>query len=172
MRGRFSRRSRRAPNGSASARSSHRSPSGIRPCWRSAPRPRRRSRAAASSSGSEEAGGAAVELGRGGGWYHGEHETYGFAFPPVRERMDALDAHLEEIRRQWGEADDVWPKPSPPPHVIVGGGAKPRTVRAAVGHADEYNTTFATVDEARERRQIVDAAAHAAGREPLTFSLM
>ena len=56
--------------------------------------------------------------------------------------------------------------------MIVGGGAKPRTVRAAVRHADEYNTTFANVDEARERRQIVDEAARAAGREPLTFSLM
>jgi alkanesulfonate monooxygenase SsuD/methylene tetrahydromethanopterin reductase-like flavin-dependent oxidoreductase (luciferase family) len=66
----------------------------------------------------------------------------------------------------------VWPKPSPRPRLVVGGSAKPRTVRAAVRYADEYNTTFATPEECRERRERVDEAASAAGREPLTFSLM
>ena len=113
-----------------------------------------------------------VELGIGGGWYAAEHETYGFAFPPVGDRMDELDRQLEEVRRQWRDAGDVWPKPSPRPNVIVGGAAKPRTVRAAVNHADEYNTTFPTLDEARLRRRAVDEAARAAGREPLTFSMM
>jgi alkanesulfonate monooxygenase SsuD/methylene tetrahydromethanopterin reductase-like flavin-dependent oxidoreductase (luciferase family) len=120
----------------------------------------------------QEISGGRIELGIGAGWYDAEHETYGFAFPPVRERMDELDRQLAEVRRQWGEADDVWPKPSPRPRVIVGGSAKPRTVRAAVRHADEYNTSFPTVSEARERRRAVDEAARAAGREPLTFSMM
>jgi alkanesulfonate monooxygenase SsuD/methylene tetrahydromethanopterin reductase-like flavin-dependent oxidoreductase (luciferase family) len=113
-----------------------------------------------------------VELGLGAGWYEAEHKTYGFAFPPVRERVDALEAQLAEVRRQWDDAEDVWPKPSPRPNLIVGGSAKPRTARAAVRFADEYNTTFADVDQARERRRILDEAARAAGREPLTFSIM
>jgi alkanesulfonate monooxygenase SsuD/methylene tetrahydromethanopterin reductase-like flavin-dependent oxidoreductase (luciferase family) len=113
-----------------------------------------------------------VELGLGAGWFEREHGVYGFPFPPVRERMDELEAQLAEVRRQWGDAEDVWPKPSPAPNLIVGGSAKPRTVRAAVRFADEYNTTFATLDQARERRQTVDDAARAAGREPLTFSVM
>ena len=76
--------------------------------------------------------------------------------------------------RQWTTADDVWPKAvqQPRPWIIVGGRAKPRTVRAAIRFADEYNTAFASVDEARERRAIVDDAAREAGREPLVFSLM
>jgi alkanesulfonate monooxygenase SsuD/methylene tetrahydromethanopterin reductase-like flavin-dependent oxidoreductase (luciferase family) len=41
-----------------------------------------------------------------------------------------------------------------------------------VRFADEYNTPFPTVEEARERRAAVDAAATAAGREPLRFSMM
>ena len=115
-----------------------------------------------------------VELGIGAGWYESEHAAYGFPFPTSRERLDELDRQLEEIERQWTTADDVWPKPvqQPRPWVIVGGGAKPRTVRAAIRFADEYNTTFPSVDEARERRRIVDDAAREAGREPLTFSLM
>ena len=120
----------------------------------------------------QEVAGGRVELGIGAGWYEAEHEAYGFAFPTVGRRMEELERQLETIARQWDEDPDVWPKPRPRPHVIVGGSAKPRTVRAAVRHADEYNTTFATPEECRERRARVDAAARDAGREPLTFSLM
>jgi alkanesulfonate monooxygenase SsuD/methylene tetrahydromethanopterin reductase-like flavin-dependent oxidoreductase (luciferase family) len=45
-------------------------------------------------------------------------------------------------------------------------------VRAAVRFADEYNTVFPSVEEAAERRRILDAAAAEAGREPLRFSMM
>ena len=115
-----------------------------------------------------------VELGIGAGWYEAEHESYGFAFPPQRERLDELDRQLAEITRQLTEADDVFPKPVqlPRPPIIVGGRARPRTVRAAVAYADEYNTVFPTVEDARERRGVLDAAAKAAGREPLRFSMM
>ena len=92
----------------------------------------------------------------------------------MRERLDELDRQLAEINRQWTEADDVEPKPvqQPRPPIIVGGRAKPRTVRAAVRYADEYNTVFPTLEEARDRRRIVAEAAEAAGRPPLTFSMM
>jgi alkanesulfonate monooxygenase SsuD/methylene tetrahydromethanopterin reductase-like flavin-dependent oxidoreductase (luciferase family) len=115
-----------------------------------------------------------VELGIGAGWYEAEHETYGFPFLTSRRRLDELDRQLAEITRQWTEAPDVWPKPvqQPRPPIIVGGGAKPRTVRAAVAHADEYNTVFPTVDDVRERKAVLDDAAAAAGREPLRFSMM
>jgi alkanesulfonate monooxygenase SsuD/methylene tetrahydromethanopterin reductase-like flavin-dependent oxidoreductase (luciferase family) len=115
-----------------------------------------------------------VELGIGAGWFEAEHETYGIPFLTSRARLDELDRQLAEITRQWTEAADVWPKPVQQPHppIIVGGRAKPRTIRAAVAHADEYNTTFPTVEEARERKRALDEAALAAGREPLRFSMM
>jgi alkanesulfonate monooxygenase SsuD/methylene tetrahydromethanopterin reductase-like flavin-dependent oxidoreductase (luciferase family) len=118
--------------------------------------------------------GGRVELGIGAGWYEAEHEAYGFAFPPVRERMDELDRQLDVLERQWADGGDAWPKPlqRPRPPLIVGGAAKPRTVAAAVRHADEYNTTFASPEECGERRARVDAACFDAGREPLRFSLM
>ncbi|MDX6475663.1 MAG: hypothetical protein QOH95_1174 [Gaiellaceae bacterium] len=118
--------------------------------------------------------GGRVELGIGAGWFESEHEAYGFRFPPLKDRLDELDRQLEELTRQWTDADDIWPKPvqQPRPPIIVGGRAKPRTVRAAVRWADEYNTVFASVEEARERKRLLDEAAREAGREPLRFSLM
>jgi alkanesulfonate monooxygenase SsuD/methylene tetrahydromethanopterin reductase-like flavin-dependent oxidoreductase (luciferase family) len=117
--------------------------------------------------------GGRAELGIGGGWYEAEHDAYGFPFLTTRERMDELDRQLAEIRRQWSsEAPEIEPKPLGRLPIIVGGTAKPRTVRAAVRFADEYNTVFPTVEEARERRARVDDAARAAGREPLVFSIM
>jgi alkanesulfonate monooxygenase SsuD/methylene tetrahydromethanopterin reductase-like flavin-dependent oxidoreductase (luciferase family) len=118
--------------------------------------------------------GGRAELGIGAGWFEAEHESYGFPFLTTRERLDELDRQLAEINRQWTEADDIEPKPvqRPRPPIIVGGRAKPRTVRAAVRFADEYNTVFPTLEEARERRRTLAEAADAAGRPPLTFSMM
>jgi alkanesulfonate monooxygenase SsuD/methylene tetrahydromethanopterin reductase-like flavin-dependent oxidoreductase (luciferase family) len=115
-----------------------------------------------------------VELGLGAGWYEAEHDAYGLDFPPLRERMDELDRQIAEVVRQWDEAPQIQPKPVQRPHppIIVGGTAKPRTVRAAVAHADEYNTVWPTVEEARERKRRLDEAATAAGRDPLRFSMM
>ena len=115
-----------------------------------------------------------VELGLGAGWFESEHEAYGLAFPPQRERLDELDRQLAEVTRQWTEAPEIQPKPvqQPRPPIIVGGTAKPRTVAAAVAHADEYNTVWPTVEEARERKARLDEAASAAGRDPLRFSMM
>ena len=115
-----------------------------------------------------------IELGIGAGWYQWEHERYGFRFGTAKERLDELDRQLDVITRQWTQDDEIWPKPfqQPRPPIIVGGSAKPRTVRAAIAHADEYNTVFPTVDEARERKRILDDAARDARREPLRCSMM
>ena len=114
-----------------------------------------------------------VELGIGAGWFEPDHLAYGFPFLTARERVDELERQLAEINRQWTEADDVWPKPvqRPRPPIIVGGMAKPRTVRAAVQFADEYNTIAPTLEEARDRYRVVAEASRAAGREPLRFSI-
>jgi alkanesulfonate monooxygenase SsuD/methylene tetrahydromethanopterin reductase-like flavin-dependent oxidoreductase (luciferase family) len=114
-----------------------------------------------------------VELGIGAGWFEAEHQTYGFRFGSVTERLEELERQLTEINRQWSTATDVWPKPvqQPRPPIIIGGRARPRTVRAAVAFADEYNTS-GTVEEVRARRQRLDETSSAAGREPLRLSVM
>jgi alkanesulfonate monooxygenase SsuD/methylene tetrahydromethanopterin reductase-like flavin-dependent oxidoreductase (luciferase family) len=118
--------------------------------------------------------GGRVELGLGAGWFESEHIAYGFDFMTTTKRLDELDRQLAEVTRQWTDADDIWPKPlqQPRPRIIVGGRAKPRTIAAAVRFADEYNTVWPTVEEARERKNRLDDAAEKAGRNPLTFSMM
>jgi alkanesulfonate monooxygenase SsuD/methylene tetrahydromethanopterin reductase-like flavin-dependent oxidoreductase (luciferase family) len=114
-----------------------------------------------------------VELGIGAGWFEPDHLAYGFPFLTAPERVDELERQLAEINRQWTQADDVWPKPVqvPRPPIIVGGMAKPRTVRAAARFADEYNTIAPTIEEARDRYRVITDAARAVGREPLRFSI-
>jgi alkanesulfonate monooxygenase SsuD/methylene tetrahydromethanopterin reductase-like flavin-dependent oxidoreductase (luciferase family) len=131
------------------------------------------------------ASGGRVELGLGAGWNEAEHRQHGFVFPPLRERMEIFAEQLEIITRSWsGETFDFHGKhyeleqahPLPVPagkvNVIVGGSAQPGTVGPAVRFADEYNTVFASPDEAVRRRAILDEASAAAGREPLAFSVM
>jgi F420-dependent oxidoreductase-like protein len=131
--------------------------------------------------------GGRVELGLGTGWWEAEHETYGFPFPPMRERMDALAEQLEIVHGHWADGSfdfdgehyrlqglEAQPKPVQRPHppLIMGGNAGPRAAKLAARFADEYNTVFPTVDEARERRENIAAACEAAGRDPLPFSIM
>jgi F420-dependent oxidoreductase-like protein len=129
-----------------------------------------------------------VELGIGAGWYDAEHTAYGFPFPPMGARMDALAEQLEIIRRQWDDGPfdfdgahyrvrglDAQPKPvqRPGPPIIVGGLAGPRSVALATRWADEYNAVFTPAGGCAEIRTRLDAAAEAAGRStPLPLSLM
>jgi alkanesulfonate monooxygenase SsuD/methylene tetrahydromethanopterin reductase-like flavin-dependent oxidoreductase (luciferase family) len=117
-----------------------------------------------------------VELGLGAGWHEGEHRAHGFPFESVGVRFDRLAEQLEIVRRSWDaepfdfegrhyrlERADPLPKPVRRPRLIVGGSAAPRSVALAKRWADEYNTTFADVDECRRRAELV---------RPLPLSLM
>jgi F420-dependent oxidoreductase-like protein len=131
--------------------------------------------------------GGRVELGMGAGWHEGEHRSFGFPFETTGARFDRLAEQLEIVHRSW-EPDpfdfegrfytlagaDPQPKPvqDPHPNLIVGGSAGPRGAALAARWADEYNTVFPTPEQARERRERIDAACAQAGRDPITFSAM
>jgi alkanesulfonate monooxygenase SsuD/methylene tetrahydromethanopterin reductase-like flavin-dependent oxidoreductase (luciferase family) len=101
--------------------------------------------------------------------------------------MDVLEEQLQIVLGAWGPGPlsfagehyrlqdlDARPKPVQEPHppLIVGGSGGARSVRLAAAYADEYNTPFATVEQARERKQRLEEACERAGREPMPFSLM
>jgi F420-dependent oxidoreductase-like protein len=131
--------------------------------------------------------GGRVELGLGAGWHAREHEAYGYPFPPLRERMDVLAEQLEAIHGHWSDGPfsfagehyvlrdlDAQPKPVQRPHppIIMGGTAGPRGAALAARWADEYNTTFPTLAEVRERRTRIAEACERAGRDPIPLSVM
>ena len=131
--------------------------------------------------------GGRVEVGLGAGWHEREHAAYGFSFPATAERMGILEEQLQILLGNWGDERfsftgrhyrlddlDAQPKPVQRPHppLIMGGNAGPRSAALAAAYADEYNTAFPTEADARARRQRINEACSAAGREPIPFSIM
>jgi F420-dependent oxidoreductase-like protein len=129
--------------------------------------------------------GGRAEVGLGAGWWTEEHQTHGFPFPPVGERMDMLEEQLQIVHglfkepvfsfqgRHYTLRDCPFaPKPVQQPHmpVIVGGKGGRRIGRLAARWADEYNTFFVGPDEARERFARVREAVDAEGRDQSTFT--
>jgi len=130
--------------------------------------------------------GGRVELGMGAGWYEAEHRSFGFEFREASWRVERFAEQLEIVHRQLNEEEpfdvrgryytlegaDALPKPVQRPlPIIVGGAAKRGTARPAARFASEYNTTFATPAECRERRAKLDEACEQAGRDPSTLPL-
>ena len=130
--------------------------------------------------------GGRVELGIGAGWMELEHESFGFAFPPQKERLAMLAEQLEIVRRQWTEDHVTFdgahyslrdcpalPKPVQRPHppILVGGSAKRGTADPAARFADEYNVIAPTREGYAKARRALDAACERAGREPRTLRM-
>jgi F420-dependent oxidoreductase-like protein len=135
----------------------------------------------------DQISGGRIDFGLGAGWHEREHAAYGFEFPELRTRMDILEEQLQVVLGHWAEQRfdfsgehyrldglDALPKPvqRPRPHVIMGGNAGPRSARMAAAYADEYNTAFPSLDDIAVRWTAVERACEAAGREPLSFSIM
>lgn len=122
--------------------------------------------------------GGRIELGLGAGWMEREHRAFGVPFPETNVRIEMFAEQLEIVHRLWTEEHVDFrgkhytlenapglPKPVQQPHppLIVGGSGKRGTVEPALRFADEYNTPFASPEE---------AAAIRARVLPLRFSVM
>jgi F420-dependent oxidoreductase-like protein len=130
--------------------------------------------------------GGRVELGMGAGWHDLEHHTYGFAFHDLNTRYEVFEEQVEIVARQLRENRfdfrgehytllDCEARPKPVQDrlpLIIGGSGGPRSVALAARWADEYNTVFPSIDDARQRREAVARACEAEGRDPLVFSMM
>ncbi len=90
--------------------------------------------------------------GLGAGWWEREHEAYGIAFPPVRERLDRLEVTIETMRALWAPGTKgyegrrvglpettCYPRPVRSIPLIVGGSGERRTLKIAAELADGCN---------------------------------
>ena len=95
-------------------------------------------------------------LGIGAAWYEPEHDGYGFAYPPDRERLDRLEEAVQICRAllrderptftgrfyNTNDARNV-PKPVQPggPPIMIGGGGEKRTLKLVAQYADMCNVS-------------------------------
>jgi alkanesulfonate monooxygenase SsuD/methylene tetrahydromethanopterin reductase-like flavin-dependent oxidoreductase (luciferase family) len=98
-------------------------------------------------------GRAILGIGAGHPRTQAEAESYGYAFPSVRARMEMLDHALEVIRPMIGAraadgAPPNWPRPLRPGGipVLVAGSGEQRLLRIAAKHADMINLSLPSGD--------------------------
>jgi len=114
-----------------------------------------------------------VELGIGIGGHPVEHEDYGIAFPPARERAEALEEAIAVLRLLFagGPADHAgrhyqlrdarsFPAPDPSPRITIAG-MRPAGTRMAARLGDAWTCFVDTYDELRP---VFDTALADAGR--------
>src|SRR5579859_3779158 len=120
-----------------------------------------------------------LEVGLGSGWYQPEHPMFGIEFPPpgelvrrYREAVEIVDGLLRNdttsYQGQFYQLQDATMRPRPmqlprPPLVLAA--HKPKMLRIVAEYADTWNS-FGTVDEMRERNEVLDEHCAAIGREP------
>ena len=125
-------------------------------------------------------GGRAL-FGLGAAWFEGEHDAFGFEFPPIKERMDRLDEALTITRamfaherssfegRFYSTADVInIPRPVQPggPRIMVGGGGEQRTLRIAAKHADLTHWFALSPDDLSRKSRLLYEYCEAIDRDP------
>jgi len=119
-------------------------------------------------------------LGIGAAWNDDEHAGYGFAFPPVSERMGRLEEALKICRAMFTEEAPSFagryysiagalnqPRPIRPAGipVLVGGGGERKTLRLVAQYADACNI-FGDVPTVRHKLGVLEQHCEAIGRDP------
>lgn len=125
------------------------------------------------------AGGGRVVAGLGAGWFEAEYLGYGAPFPPIGERLEALEETCVLLKRLWTEeqvdfegahtrAEGAYlePKPSTPPPILVGGSGEKVLLAIAARHADIWNNLSVTEGELGHKVEVLRRHCEAIGRDP------
>jgi F420-dependent oxidoreductase-like protein len=130
--------------------------------------------------------GGRAELGLGAGWKEDEFTAYGFGFPPLATRMEALEDALEIATRMLAGERATYAGPVSSVHaainvprglqepripILVGGNGPNRTWRLAARFADELNLDWFTPEEIVANRSVIASRCEEVGRSPATLRL-
>jgi F420-dependent oxidoreductase-like protein len=126
--------------------------------------------------------GGRLDLGLGAGWFKGEHEMYGYDFPPYFTRLEMLDEGATVIKALWSgqtttfegkhyqlKAAENYPLPIESSPTIIMGGKGEKTLRIIAKHATEWNFTYAGVEAFQQKSTELDENCAALGRDPATL---
>ena len=122
-------------------------------------------------------GGRAI-LGLGAAWYEDEHDAYGYAFPPLKERFERLEEALRIARAMFTQEEssvegahyrthDVLNSPRPlrgDIPIMVGGSGERKTLRLVAQYADACNL-FGDVERVRHLLGVLERHCETVGRD-------
>jgi F420-dependent oxidoreductase-like protein len=123
-------------------------------------------------------GGRAI-LGIGAGWNEEEHDAYGIAFPPLKERFEQLEDALRIARLMFTQEEATYEGRrhsvrgalnNPQPirgdiPIMVGGSGERKTLRLVARYADASNI-FGDVDRVRHLVGVLERHCEDVGRDP------
>jgi F420-dependent oxidoreductase-like protein len=127
--------------------------------------------------------GGRLEMGIGAGWWEMEYKAYGFDFPPVAQRIRALEESVQVMKALWTEPRANFagrhytitdalcePKPVQKPHIPiwVGGSGPQLTLRVVARHADGWNTFLAPREDYQLLLGALERHCEKASRDPST----
>jgi probable F420-dependent oxidoreductase len=107
-------------------------------------------------------------VGLGSGWFATEFESYGLPFPPVKDRLKALDETAAALKRLWTEPSVTFegehvtlrdaisePKPVRRPPILIGGGGEKVLMGIVARHADIWNNLAVHQGQLREKLDVL-----------------
>jgi F420-dependent oxidoreductase-like protein len=118
-------------------------------------------------------------LGLGAAWFEGEHEAYGFEFPPLKVRFEMLEDALNIVRAMFTQerasyegkhfqVREAYNNPKPlrgDIPIMIGGGGERKTLRLVAQYADGCNL-FGDVETARHKLDVLERHCEDVGRDP------
>ncbi|HXJ36658.1 MAG TPA: LLM class flavin-dependent oxidoreductase [Candidatus Eisenbacteria bacterium] len=112
--------------------------------------------------------GGRTVVGLGSGWFAMEFESYGLPFPPVGERLRALDETATALKRLWTNPSVTFegkhvtlrdamlePKPVRRPPILIGGGGEKVLMGIVARHADIWNNLAVNQGQLAEKIDVL-----------------
>jgi F420-dependent oxidoreductase-like protein len=124
--------------------------------------------------------GGRVIVGMGAGWYEAEYRNFGYAFPPIKERMGQLGEALAITRglftqpefsyqgKHFGVENLTITPPftrQPHPPILVGGGGEKVLLRLAAQYADIWNNLASNQSHLARKIDVLKEHCAAVGRD-------
>jgi probable F420-dependent oxidoreductase len=123
-------------------------------------------------------------VGLGSGWFASEYEAYGAPFPPVGERLQALEETCEVLKRLWTEEQATFagkyarveqaycePKPVRRPPILIGGGGERKLMRIAARHADIWNNLAVSQAQLGAKVEVLRRRCDEVKRDPAAIEI-
>jgi alkanesulfonate monooxygenase SsuD/methylene tetrahydromethanopterin reductase-like flavin-dependent oxidoreductase (luciferase family) len=123
-------------------------------------------------------------LGLGAGWRAEEYAAYGYPFPPPAARIAQLAEVVQICKAMWDPAQpeasfegqhyriekaSCFPKPVPPPPVMIGGAGEQLTLRVVARHADWWNLVGVTPEIYTHKISVLEQHCAEVGRDPASI---